>query len=384
MLKVDYRVTILVTMGLAALLGQKFEKPDVAQLVAESDKHFEAAGKSVLLDAKAWEAERQRLDTVAGAIEKAPVSLLHVKVYRRLGASNFMLCKGKGSEAADSWYKRAEEVLDALKEAGPVEQYEEKEATIWKERADNLVLLGKEDRARYYLEKALRAARASSYKDKLGEATIRDRLAGISFRKEQWKETLEIVGPAVAIIMPLKDQPGFNKEALRMPLWYQAISTARLKNDAEPLFDRYLKEFEKDISIHDHADVYREAAVNVGERSPKEAGPERTAALRKAHGLILKAKQIIEKSKEDRDAPEKIAILTDLAMSYARGGMGEEAVGEFKDALDVARKSPTLGKDWSGQIPILNRYAAVLKGLGRTAEAEAQLKEVKRIEKLHQ
>lgn len=364
---------------------------DLANLVRDSDGFFAAIGagsvpSDKLLDA--WQAERRRLDSIAAAIEKAPPVVLHAKIYRRLGVANVFLSAGKGSQAADGWFKRAEEVLDG---AGPVQELDEKLATIWKERADNLVLLGAEDRARFYLEKALRAARASSYKDKLGEATIRERLAGVCFRKELWKETLDIIGPAVAIMTPMKGQPGFNKEALRMPLWYQAIATARLKQDAEPLFDRYLREFQNDLSIHDHADVYREAAVNVGERTPREAGPERTAGLRKAHSYITRAEQIISESKDDRDAPEKVAILADLAMSYARGGMGDESLKSFEAAIAVARQSPSLGKDWTGLIPVLQRYAAVLDGMeqrepgkGHHEKAESQRTEARRIERLHQ
>ena len=332
-------VTLVVTLN-----GAYTHAQDVGKLVGESDQFFAAVGAGKVAPDQLlaeWTTEQDRLNQVAAAIDKQAPSLLHVKIHRRLGVTGIMLSKGKGSEPADGHFKSAEEILSTLNDAGGVPEYQEKLATLWKERADNLVLLGREDRALYYLDKALKAARASSYKDKLGEATIRERLAGVHFRKERWKEALDVINPSVAIMDGLKGQPGFDVEALRMPIWYQAISTSRLGNDAEPLFDKFLRAFDGKFTPHDEADVYREAAVNVGERAPKQAGPERTAALRKANSYILKAKQIIEKSMADEDAPEKVAILTDLGMSYARGGMGKEAEESFKAALETVA-SPRL------------------------------------------
>jgi len=356
------------------------QAPDVNTLIAESDQFFAKVGTGTVPSDKSWLAERMRLNSIASAIEKSPPSLTQIKVYTRLGTANFFLSEGKGSEPADGWFKRAEDALNSLKDSSGVAEYDERLATIWKERADNFVLLGKENDARSFLEKALKAARASSYKDKLPEATIRERLAGSFFRKEQWKETLEIIGPAIEILTRAKDKPGFNKEMLRVPLWYEAVSLARLKQNALGLFNNFLKEF-PDISPHDRANVFREAAVNIQEALPPDpTDPDYWSSQTLA--LLLKAKNILDQSKDDQDAKLRVTVYVDLAMFYEREGKNDQAEASFKVALEMARKSPTLGKDWPGLIPVLERYATVLKGLNKNAEAEEQLKEASRIKKL--
>jgi hypothetical protein len=156
-----------------------------------------------------------------------------------------------------------------------------------------------------------------------------------------------------------------------------------LGKDAEPEFNRFLVYVGRDITPHDEADVYREAAVNVAQRAPTEAGPARKAALLKVNGFLLKAKQIIDASTKDEDTREKLVIYSDLGVSYALGGLGAEAEDTFKAALAFARQSPTVGKDSPALIPLLERYAALLKGLNRPDDAAAQLAEARRIEKLH-
>jgi len=373
-------VCVAVFLALLAVPGLRSqEKIDVKKLLEQSDKHFAEAGKGTALDARAWRDERERLEQVEAALRKEPDSVVKVKVYRRLGVALIFLSKGKGDEAADGWYTKAMTTLQALADKEPkLPQVNEHTATILKEKADNLVLLGKNDRALSELEKALKAARNSSYKDQLGEATIRERLAGIYFRGEKWKDALDTIKPGVAILDNVaNNKPDFNREAFRAPLWYLAVTKSRLKEDAQPDFDRFLKEFKDKLTAHDLADALREKAVNIGECAPKEEGAERTAALKKALAVIKEAKAAIDESKDKRDALEKYVILSDLGMAHWRLAQRAEAEANFKVALEVARKAH--GRDWPGLIPVLNRYADLLKVLDRKDDEAAIRKEIRRI-----
>lgn len=355
---------------------------DVGRLVAESDQFFAALGEGKNTpDLEKTIVEQQRLRRIAATIEKQPPSLLQVKIQRRLGVIGSSL-SGPDAEAADGHFKQAEEILEMLNGGGSVSAYQEKLATIWKERAENLIRLEQDDRALFFLDKALRAARASSYKDKLGEASIRELLAGVYFRAERFKDTLNVVNPAITIIDRLKDKPGFDVRAMRMPLWYQAVSTSRLGGDAEPFFDQYLRLFSS-LTPHDEAEVYREAYRNVSERAVA-LGDGKIDALRKAHSYILKAWQIIQKSPSEEDIPEKVIVLTELGVSNARGGLTKEAESSFKAALAMGRKSITTGgKDSFLLVPALKLYAELLTRLGRNDEAQELISEKQRIEQLN-
>lgn len=373
-------VTGLLLLAFAgATRGQ--DKVDVKDLVQESDKFFAKVGEGKVSEAKEWEAELARLQKVETAIAKDAKSQLQVKIYRRLGVANTFLSKGKGSKDADQAFNKALAILQALNTDTPVASYEEFLTTLLKERADNAILQGETLRATTYLERALKSARQSSYKDGLGEATVRERLAGVYFRGEKWQDALDTIEPAIVILDAVaKKMPKFDREALRAPLWYVAICKSRLKQDAEKNFDRYLKDYEGKLTPHDLADAYREQAVNLGERAPRDAGAERTAALKKAHGVIEKAKAAIEKSKDDNDAVQKYVILSDFAMSHWRLGDRKEAETQFKASLEVGRKAK--GKDWAGLLPVMRRYADLLKVLDRGVDEADLRKEITRIEGL--
>lgn len=379
-------VTLLVAglllLALAsATQGQEKDKVDVKDLVQKSDAFFAKVGEGKLSEVKDWEEELGRLQQVEKAIGKDAKSLLQVKVYRRLGVTHTFLSKGKGSKEADSSFNQALAILQALHKDSPVKGNHEMMATLLKERADNAILQGEPLRATTYLKRALASATDSTLKGELGEATIRERLAGVYFRGENWKDSLDTIVPAIEILdATAKKLPKFDKEALRSPLWYVAVSKSRLKQDAEKDFDRYLTEFKDKLSPHDLADAYREKAVNIGELSPKDEGKERTAALKRAHAVILEAKTAIDKSKDDKDALQKYVILSDLAMSHWRQGERKEAEANFKSALEVATKAQ--GKDWPGLLPVMRRYADLLKVLGRGDDEGALRKEIDRIEAL--
>ncbi len=351
---------------------------------------------SVLIEE--WEQEGVRDTRILATIPEEPASVSRVKFLRRRGVAWIMTSKGKGSKDADSVYSEAEKVLAEVRTAKGVtdDQYGTMMATILKERGDNATLQGETEFALSLLLRALKFAQSCSLAGQLGEATIEERITGIFFRAEEWQKALNHAPSAVAIMLPLSVQPDFDQGALRAAIWAAAISKSRLAQNAEAEFSLFLTVVGKDITPHDEADVYREVALNIGEVSERvwkesSAIPENLVAANltlkaariKAHSYITRAREIIDQSKLVQDNEEKFAIYIDLAMSYWRGDLIPEADKTFKEAIVVALQAPQFGKNSPGLIPVRQRYAAMLKALGRDAAAGAQLAEVERIVRFH-
>ena len=138
-----------------------------------------------------------------------------------------------------------------------------------------------------------------------------------AFKKGEWLQVSETSKRVIATLDELATEPGFDKERLRQPLWWQAVATARLKRDAQPLFKNYLATLGEKLTQHDLAAALREQGLNAAALALPEAGSARGQQMREAVVILEAAKRAIEKV-EGNDDTLKIVVPSDLATGHMR------------------------------------------------------------------
>jgi hypothetical protein len=161
-----------------------------------------------------------------------------------------------------------------------------------------------------------------------------------SDKSEDWKRVLKLVDPVLATLDKMdKDDPGFDKQRFKDPLWWQTKATKETKGDAQPGFDRYLALFGKELSLRDLTIVLREQYFFLVETAPPDPGPARTQRHRDAVTVIESALKVINKSVEED--PFKVIIAVDVGMAHQRLVTGEDGVNHYEVAqgtLEAAKK----------------------------------------------